>query len=423
MKICIITLGCKVNSYESDSLAGDFARAGFLVTTKLELADVYLINSCAVTNIAEHKSREVVTKINKINPNAKIYVCGCSSQLHPDSFLTKQNVIAVMGTENKNEIINIIKNGLTGDQRAPINNVAYNTHYSANILKTRTYIKVQDGCNNFCSYCIIPYTRGRERSRTIEDIKKELDAVYENTGEVVIVGINMAAYGKDLSPRRTVSDIVRLFGSYQGLRLRFSSFEMGTITEDFLLEVQKLAGFCPFFHISMQSASNNVLAKMNRKYKIEEYIETVNLVRRYFPKANISTDIIVGFPTETQQDHMETIENVKKIKFGNVHIFPYSSREGTVAGKLKKINGVTVKERIAELKQVTDASRVEYLNGLINDQDEVLVEEKYGGYYTGYTKTYIKCYIKSNCDLINKIVKVKLTKTILDGLEGEIIYE
>lgn len=421
MKFCIITLGCKVNSYESDSLFKQIEKAGHTVSNKLEVADVYIINSCAVTTEAEHKSREVIAKINKINENAKIYVCGCSSQLHPASFLSKKNVVAVLGTESKDKLLDIINKNLQGDQREKINDKTYNENYTANIIKTRTFIKVQDGCNNFCTYCIIPYVRGRERSRSIEDIDKELQEIYGKTNEVVIVGINMAAYGKDLKPARTVSDIIRLFRKYEGLRLRFSSFEMGTITEEFLIEAQKLEGFCPFFHISLQSASNNVLNKMNRKYQIEDYIKTVDLVRKYFPNANISTDIIVGFPTETEEDFVCGLKNIANIKFGNVHIFPYSSREGTVASKYKVLNGAIVKDRISRLKQITDNSREEYINSLLGQTDEVLFEEQEDGYYVGFTKTYIKCYVKSNCKLENKIIDVKLISPLKNGILGEII--
>lgn len=422
-KVCIITLGCKVNQYESDAIRFGLEQAGYEVLPSLTTADYYVINSCAVTNEAEHKSREYISKILKLNPTAKIYVAGCSSQAHPNSFLEKPNVQMVVGTENKIKIINAIKNGLKGNHIEP-QGKTYNDCYAAKPARTRAYIKIQDGCNNFCSYCIIPYTRGRERSRPIESIKTELERLAASeVKEVVLVGINIAGYGKDLKNTSLV-DVVKLFHAYPNLRLRFSSWEMGTISAALLKELKKIPSFCPFFHISLQSASNNVLKTMNRHYTFKDYYKTIALILKYFPNAGISTDIIAGFPTETEEDFNTTINNIQLIPFSNIHIFSYSTREGTVAARYKPLSGTIVKERARKLKEVADTLKTCYINKNITKIEEVLIEENKNGYFVGFGKNYIKTYIKPAIQIKpNQIVKVKIIEPFKDGVIGEIIWQ
>lgn len=422
-KVCIITLGCKVNQYESEAMLFSLKEKGFEVSTKLTPADYYIINSCAVTNEAEHKSREQVAKILKINPDAKIYVCGCSSEFHPDKFLEKQNVQAVVGTENKLLLIEAIINEQKGNLKVA-QSTKYFDAYKAEPTRTRGTIKIQDGCNNFCSYCIIPYTRGRERSRTIASIKNEVKRLSNKTNEIVLVGINIAAYGKDLKPKRSLVDVVNIFKEYPNLRLRFSSFEMGTITKELLLNLKDIPNFCPFFHISLQSANNNVLKKMNRHHSFEDYYNTVSEIRKVFPNAGISTDIIVGFPTETNEDFIDGLNNIKTIQFSNIHIFPYSKREGTLAATYPQVNGVIIRERVKQLKDVAESSKNNFTKQNINSTHEVLIEELKNGFFTGLTKTYIKTYIPPSTPLdINKIYKVKIITPYLDGVMAEIIGE
>lgn len=420
-KVCVISLGCKVNQYESDAMCYSLKKANFEVETKLSKADIYIINSCAVTNEAEHKSREQISKILKLNSNAKIYICGCSSELHPDSFLSKPNVEAVVGTENKLKIIEAIINDYKGNIKDPVSN-KYLDNYKALPTKTRGTIKIQDGCNNFCSYCIIPYTRGRERSRTITSIKREVDAQAKLVKEIVLVGINIAGYGKDLKPQKTLSDVAKIFYNHKNIRLRFSSWEMGTINEDLLITLKNLPNFCPFFHISLQSASDDVLFKMNRHYTFNDYYNTIKLIYKHFPTAAISTDIIVGFPSETEEDFIKSCENIKKINFSNMHIFPYSKREGTVAAKLKPINGTIIKERIKKLNLIALSLKDNYITNFIDKTDEVLIEEIKKGFYVGYTKNYIKTYLAPNEKIIpNEVYKVKIISRYLDGVMAEII--
>ncbi len=419
MKFCVYTLGCKVNQYESESIIRQLKMQGHNVTSSLQFADVYIINTCAVTSMAEHKSRGIIAKAKKLNPNAKFYICGCSSQLHPQSYLSKPEVVGVVGTENKEQIANCIKNNSPVEIKdLPL---TYNHNYKIDGERIRSFVKIQDGCNNFCSYCIIPYTRGRERSRTVEDTAKELKEVTKHSKEIVLVGINIAGYGKDLSPKKTLVDIVNLFKEFKDIRLRFSSFEMGTITPELLQALSEISGFCPFFHLSLQCGDDGVLKAMNRHYTMNEYINTVNLIREYFPTAGISTDIIVGFPKETEEAFNNCLNNVKNLKFSNIHIFPYSPREGTVASKLKQINGNIVASRVKMLTEVKTTSEAEFVNANIGKTHEVLFETTHENYTVGFTKNYIKCYINSDENLIDTIKTVKLIKPYKDGVICEII--
>lgn len=420
MKYCVYTLGCKVNYYESEAIASKLKDFGE-VTHSLEFADVYIINSCAVTNEAEHKSRGVIAKINKLNPNAKIYVLGCSSELHRESYLGRQNVEAVFGTENKQLVLDVICKGLKGDFVQPISK-EYLDNAKISGERIRSFIKIQDGCNNFCTYCIIPYTRGRERSRDLKSIEQELGEVAKNSKEIVLVGINIAGYGKDLKPQKTLVDVVNLFQNYPQIRLRFSSFEMGVITDELLSTLAKMPNFCPFFHLALQSGDDETLKKMNRKYTTEEYLLAVQKIREYFKDATISTDIIVGFPTETEEQFNNSLNFVKKCNFAFMHIFPYSKRSGTVAERFGILNGEIVKNRVLRMKEVEKDLKARFLRLKLGKEDEVLVENYQKGLLKGFTKGYEKCYIKSdNLSLVNQIVKVKIIEPFADGVRAEII--
>ena len=430
MKYAIYTLGCKVNQYESEAIAKQLKDRGDSVSFGLVPADVYILNTCAVTNEAEHKSREVIAKMVKLNKDARIYVCGCSSELHPKKFLDRPNIVAVIGTENKNKLLEIIDSGALGDRCFNINNFNYNDNYSIDGERIRSFIKIQDGCNNFCSYCIIPYTRGRERSRTIESTINEYERVAKSSKEIVLVGINMAGYGKDLEGKPTLTDLVNKLAKFSKTRLRFSSFEMGTISVELLEALKSHPNFCPFFHLSLQSGADNVLRKMNRHYTFDEYLSCVELIRKYFPNAGISTDIIVGFPTETDEDFNECLENVKRAKFTDSHIFPFSKREGTVAGSMPIINGEIIKTRVKRLEEVTNASKSEFLEFMKGKTEEVLIEEEKDGYLVGFTKNYIKCYIDTKTyknpqeitnKYLNSVAQVKLTEIYKLGMKGELI--
>ena len=358
-----------------------------------------------------------------MNPFAKIYVCGCSSQVHPNSFLEKENVVAVVGTENKLKLVEAIINDEHGNLTNQISN-KYFDGYTAEPTRTRGYIKIQDGCNNFCSYCIIPFTRGRERSRTLSSIKKEVSRLSKQTKEIVLVGINIAGYGKDLKPQKSLSDVVNIFKDFPNIRLRFSSFEMGTLNEDLIKTLSELPNFCPFFHISLQSASNEVLKKMNRHHSVEDYMSLIKTIRKYFPMAGISTDIIAGFPTESNENFSDGLNNIRRIQFSNIHVFPYSKREGTVASTYPQINGTIIKQRTKELSIIAEETKSLFITKNLNKTEEVLLEEFKNGFFVGFTKNYLRTYISPSSEYkLNCVYKVKIITPYKDGVIAEIIKE
>lgn len=381
MKICLQTLGCKVNKYESDALMRIFKEQGFEVTDKLEKADAYIINTCAVTNEAERKSRQMLSRCQKFNPEAKIYVCGCASQHKPEQFA--QKAVAVVGTSGKEVLANLEPCGIK-IQPLP---TSYLAHCYSLQPRLRAYIKVQDGCNNFCSYCLIPYLRGRSRSRELADIVREVEQLGEDVKEIVLTGINLSDFKIDGK-----NGLLKLLQKLDGYnkRLRLSSMEECIIDEDFVRGLAKLKNFCPHFHLSLQSGSASVLKRMNRHYTPEEFLKATQLIYKYFPLAGITTDVIVGFPEETEEEFEETASFAKKVPFSGMHIFPYSRRDQTAAAKLKDMDGEIKKSRLARLQKIDKVLRKNFIQK--NSFVKVLIEEQKEGHFVGFSENYIKCY-------------------------------
>lgn len=413
MDICIMTLGCKVNKYESDALAYNLALSGHNVFDTLKKADVYIINTCAVTGEAEKKSRQMIARCRKFNPNAKILVCGCASQHSPKSFAEK-GVQFVGGVAGKARIANHLGSKAKVPRKVPY---VYEDNMMARPSRVRAYIKIQDGCNNFCSYCIIPYLRGRSRSRGIMSILNEAMALPEDVHEIVLTGINVTDYKIDGVPSlyTVIEELDRL-----GKRIRLSSLEESITSEEFISGLAGLDNFCQHFHLSLQSGCDSVLKRMNRHYTADEFYEAVKLIRKYFPLAGITTDVIVGFPGETDEEFEETKRFIEKVEFASLHIFQYSKREGTVAAKLMKDLPPQVKQKRFEvLNELKKELNLKFIAK--NKKGKVLVEEKQGDFYVGYTENYIKCFISSKEDITNKIVDVKIKKTYLDGALCKIV--
>lgn len=399
MKVCVMTLGCKVNKYESDALIERLNLRGYETTDKLEAADVYVINTCAVTSEAEKKSRQMIARCKKFNKNAKFFICGCASQKNADQFLDR-DVQVVCGSAGKMNICNLIDNLNAGSinkktkmiEKLPLE---YEDDMLAKQSRIRAYIKIQDGCNNFCTYCIIPYLRGRSRSRAIISIINEVGALSDEVKEIVLTGIDVTDYKID--EQRGLLTLLNELDKF-GKRLRLSSIEDTLVDEDFVRGLSDLEYFMPHFHLSLQSGSDSVLKRMNRHYQARDFEKSVNLIRKYFPKAGITTDIIVGFPNESEEEFMQTYEFAKKIKFSQLHIFQYSKREGTVAAKLYKDLSPKIKQKRYEiLEQLNKKLKADFIKH--NKYGIVLVEEKIDDYYVGYTENYIRCYIKSKQDL------------------------
>ena len=319
MKIGIITLGCKVNQYESDAIAEELEKMGHIVTTKIEPCDMYVINTCAVTTIAERKSREYVSRFKKISPNAKVIVCGCASEHNQQQFLSHDNVSLVIGTGGKNKIAKVLDH--IGNAKIEIPKQYESFVTNSTISKNRAYLKIQDGCNNFCTYCLIPYVRGRSRSRLLQDIVDEAQQLERTAKEIDITGINISDYRID---GKLAFDKLMLALSTSKCRIRLGSIEVNIIDENLLKILSQMPNFCPHFHLSMQSGCNRILKLMNRRYTKEQFLQKVEMIRKYFPNVALTTDVIVGFPTETDEDFAETVETIRKINYFSMHIFPYS---------------------------------------------------------------------------------------------------
>lgn len=406
MKFSVLTLGCKVNKYESDALIFKLKEMGYEATDKLEWADAYIINTCAVTNEAEKKSRQMLERARKFNPEAKIYIMGCASQDNPWQF-EKKGAQYVIGTANRIQLLDELEKTGCFLREIPLN--YEDDLFSAQSL-TRAFIKIQDGCSRFCTYCLIPYMRGRSRSRKEESIIDEVKKLPKNCKEIVLVGIDVSDF--KIGEEKGLAKLLRDLDKF-GKRLRLSSLEDNLIDESFLKSLSQTKNFCPHFHLSLQSGSDDVLKKMNRHYTTSQFEESVNLIRKYFPNAGITTDVIVGFPTESENDFEKTIEFVKKIKFSQLHIFPYSKRKGTAAAKIyKDLSGEIKKKRLKILKSVGDKLKAEFINN--NFTGKVLIEEKNGDYFEGYTENYIKCYIKEDVK-VGDIVSVKILKPFKFG--------
>ena len=410
MKAVIFTLGCKVNACESASIMQGLRELGYEVSDKLEYADIYVLNTCAVTKEAEKKSRQAIARIKACNKDAKIIVTGCASQNNPDAFLNKDGVYLVTGATNKDKIISLLNcQGKYIDDGKEY----YEKYLPYDELKTRSYVKVEDGCNRFCSYCIIPYLRGRARSRSIESVKNELSHV--KAKEVVITGIDLSAYNYECNDLADLIDSLKDFD----LRIRLGSLEESLIGEKLLLATKKLKNFAPHFHLCLQSGSSKVLKDMNRHYNQEEFIKSIETVRSYYPDCAITTDIIVGYPTETEEDFLETIKLCKLVNFADIHCFVFSAREGTRAYKLPKLSSEITDRRLHELLEVKKQCKENFVNRFIGKTFTCLIEEEKDGYFEGYTENYIRCYIKG--ESLSGMQKVKIIKPFKEGALCEIV--
>ena len=373
---------------------------------------MYVVNTCAVTNIAERKSRQVLSKIQKINKDAKIIVCGCASQNNPAKFLQNPNVFSVTGNAKKNEIMELINERNTTLPK--IEDKIYTNNARPIETRTRQFIKIQDGCDYFCTYCLIPYVRGRSRSRDIDDILDEIKHTTSN--EIVLTGINMTDYKIDgkLALKYLIKEVDKL-----NKRFRLSSIECMALDDEMIEILKNCKNFCPHLHISLQSACNETLRRMNRHYTIEQFMEKINKLRQQFPNICLSTDIIVGFKGETDEEFKTTYNNLKKIKFSFMHIFPYSVREGTVASRLKgDVDKQVVKQREQKLIELNKKFKEEFYNNNKNTIHKVLIEEVVDERFSlGYTDNYI--YSKIDEPLkIGEIYNIELVDTYNNGMIG-----
>lgn len=415
-KVKFSTLGCKVNQYETEAMAELFVKNGYEITEDYN-CDVFVLNTCTVTNLSDRKSRQQISKIRSENSDAIIAIVGCYSQVSPDEIENIEGVNVILGTKYRKEIVELCELAQSSNKIInKVENIGKNREFEELTINTehsmtRAYIKIQEGCSQFCSYCIIPYARGPIRSRNIRDIVLEAKRLADNGfKEIVLTGIHVASYGKDLDNNDIgLIDVIEDIGQIDKIkRIRLSSLEPRIVDKQFLDRLSKVEQFCDHFHLSLQSGSDSILESMNRKYDTDLYEKTINLIREYYPNAAITTDIIVGFPGETDEDFEQTLSFVDKIQFSKIHVFKYSNRKGTVASKMKnQVSGVVKKERSKLLIEKSKYYTDKFLDNMLNQPIKVLFESKNDdGYIKGYTTNYIRVKREYNPNLSNKIIDV-----------------
>ena len=423
--VAFVTLGCKVNQYETNAMTQKFIENGYKILEHHEKADIYIINTCTVTNMSDRKSRHMLRKMKEQNQEAIIVAVGCYAQVAKEEIEKIPEIDLVLGNNEKVKIVELVEKYLkTHKKQATLDDVMHSTEFSdfgdiTYTEKTRAVIKIQDGCDRFCSYCIIPYARGRVRSRKPENIISEITKIAkEGIKEIVITGIHIASYGKDFKDGYKLIDLLEELNKIEGIeRIRLGSLEPLLITDEFLERLSKLPKICHHFHLSLQSACNDTLKRMNRRYTIEQFIEITKKLRKVYDDVMLTTDIIVGFPGETDEEFNKTYEMLKKIKFYKTHVFPYSPRKGTKAAIMpQQINGKIKEERSKRLIELSNKYQKEYNEKYLSKNVDILFEECKDGIYKGHTGNYILAHCKTNNNLENKIIKAKCI-----GIEQEYI--
>ncbi|MCH5162598.1 MAG: tRNA (N(6)-L-threonylcarbamoyladenosine(37)-C(2))-methylthiotransferase MtaB [Clostridiales bacterium] len=415
MIIRTVTLGCKVNQCESADIVSALQRLNHNASEGLEPADVYILNTCSVTAEADKKSRQYISKMQKLNPQCSIIVVGCSSQNSTEKF-NRPNVIAVGGTHGKTDfVLSAINQNFTDNGESTISDrVLYcenDVRISQNSTKTRDFIKIQDGCDRFCNYCIIPYLRGRCKSEPVQKIIESIKR--SKSKEIVLTGIDMSSYGKDTGS--SLTELLRTLSRFKDVRKRLGSLECEVVSEE-LLTVMIDGNYCPHFHLSLQSGNDEVLKSMNRRYTTALYMEKVELIRKFFPLAAITTDVIVGYPTESDEYFDSSVQFMENCRFADIHVFPYSNRAGTLASKkYRTLDPEIVSQRVERLLTVKRRAKSDFAENNIGTVAEVYTEEPSGNYNVGYSTNYLKVYSHSPCGMISQLI---LTEPYLDGIIG-----
>lgn len=420
--VAFYTLGCKVNQYETNAMEQQFIQNNYKIVDNTEKADIYVINTCTVTNMADRKSRQMLRRVKEINQSAVIVVCGCYAQVAKTELEQIPEVDIILGINEKNKIVQIVEEYL-----ASKNNIIEVADVSKQkefldfgdvtyTEKNRAVIKVQDGCNMFCSYCLIPYARGRIRSRKIENVVSEIEKIAkQGIKEVVITGIHVASYGKDFDNENIrLINLLEEINKIEGIeRIRLSSLEPTIVDEKFAQRLAKLEKICDHFHLSLQSGCDATLKRMNRKYTTARYKEATEILRKFYPNANFTTDVIVGFPGETDEEFDQTYQFLKEIEFYKMHIFKYSPRKGTVAEKLpNQVDGNIKEERSKKLIELSNNMQNEKNSQYIGKTVKVLFEEYENGYYKGHTTNYmvVKVPEKEQDGFIDNIKDIEITE-------------
>ena len=426
-KVALHNLGCKVNAYETEAMRQLLEQAGYEIVPFDVGADIYIINTCTVTNIADRKSRQMLHRAKKMNPEALVVAAGCYVQAAGEKIQADDSIDLIIGNNKKKDLISILEMYEEGRQAEALIDINHTKEYeelsvTGTAEHTRAYVKVQDGCNQFCSYCIIPYARGRVRSRRAEEVLGEVERLSANGyQEVVLTGIHLSSYGSDLEGEDLLS-LIQMVNRVPGIRrIRLGSLEPRIVTEEFAGALAQMEKVCPHFHLSLQSGCDTVLRRMNRRYTTEEYEKGCAVLRRAFERPALTTDVIVGFPGETKEEFLATEAFLKRIEFFQTHIFKYSRRKGTKADRMEGQLTEGVKaERSRILLKLNEENERRYLEGQLGRQVEILVEEpvELGGipYQTGHTREYCKAVLDSKQCLTGRIVRAVAEKQLENGI-------
>ena len=426
-KVALHNLGCKVNAYELEAMQQMLEAAGYQVVPFAPGADIYIINTCTVTNIADRKSRQMLHRARKMNPEALVVAAGCYAQAGKEKVEADPSIDLIIGNNMKQNLVQILEEYKKGGDRRYITDLAHSCSYEELTIRrtaehTRAYIKVQDGCNQFCSYCIIPYARGRVRSRKTREVVREVEKLAaEGYQEVVLTGIHLSSYGIDRKEDgEDLLSLIRNVHQVEGIaRIRLGSLEPGIVTEEFVKAISAMPKVCPHFHLSLQSGCTDTLRRMNRRYTAEEYREKCDLLRRYYENPALTTDIIAGFPGETEEEFQQTMEFVDSIRFYETHIFPYSRREGPRAADMEgQVPEPVKKERSHRLIVLGEKNRKAYSEQFLGKTLEVLFEENetIGGIscWVGHTMEYLRVAVPAQTHLQNRRRNVML-ESLQDG--------
>ena len=431
-KVALHNLGCKVNAYEVEAMQQLLEKAGYEIVPFTEGADVYLINTCTVTNIADRKSRQMLHKAKKMNPDAIVVAAGCYAQADTEKLKEDNAVDLILGNNQKTQIVEVLEEyEKEHSKQVQVIEINHTKEYEELSIEqtaehVRAYIKVQDGCNQFCTYCIIPFARGRVRSRKIADVLREVETLAsKGYKEVVLTGIHLSSYGVDFSKeeRESLLSLIQAVSKVEGIqRIRLGSLEPRIITEEFLEGIVATGKVCPHFHLSLQSGCNKTLKNMNRRYSAQEYAEKCELIRKYYPAPALTTDVIVGFPMETEEDFEESYEFVKNIHFYETHIFKYSRRHGTKAAAMDgQLTEAVKAQRSEKLLELHDIRAKEYEEAMIGKTIELLLEEEIEEdgkmWYVGHSREYVRAVIeKTEAHQVNDLVEAKVTEFVADHL-------
>lgn len=428
MKVYFYTLGCKVNQYETETMAEQFQKAGYTLTGEPGTADVIVVNSCTVTAVSDQKTRQAVRRFKRNHPSSLVVLTGCMPQAYPEQAERLVEADIVVGNKDHKAVVQKVEEYFA--RSLPDRTVSILSHGAGEVFenlpiesfggRSRAFVKVQDGCNRFCSYCIIPYARGRSRSRSLDDLEAELRQI-RSAGhkEVVLVGINFCCYGLDNG--HSFVDPIALACRLGFDRVRIGSLEFDNISDTALSELSKLENFCPQFHVSLQAGCDKTLKTMNRHYNTAEYKELCRKLRALFPDAIITTDIMVGFPGETEEDFMESLHFAKEIGFEKIHVFPYSARPGTKAATMEQVPKAVKTERVHRLMAVAEEMRKDFLKEQVGKEVEILAEAFHGDHFTGYTKNYIPVRVAADRSYQDQLVTVRITGFTEDECQGELI--